>query len=249
MSYPRTAGPSPLPPARTTGGDVRGRGALAALLALALGALGALGAAAADALLAAKIVFEKPDGKEAFRLDPEGMTAELQIGEDRLATYALDGARLKITLERGASGGSIEASAERDRYTLFGADSKSVERVLVREPDGDWKLQDAKEIALAEMKLRDDGYKLTDGKGAEAGRLKVKGDEKSLRDAAGTEVLETGDAIPPLAAACFQLPALTLPQKGAFAMAIIAWPPKAAPAKETPAKETPGKEPPAAPGR
>lgn len=232
-------------PARTPT-PIRGASApgarVASILALiALPALGVLAAGDPPALLAAKIVFEKPDGKEAFRLDPEGAAAELQsAGGEKLATYERHEDKLRLILERGAVAGTVEASAERDRYTLRAADGKTVERVLRREPDGDWELLDRDEKVLAELKLRDDGFKIVDAKGTEAGRVKVKGEEKSLRDATGAEVLETSGAIPALAAACFQSPALTLPQKGAFALAIILWPAASAPAKDAEKGAKPG---------
>jgi hypothetical protein len=178
-------------------------------------------------LLQEEIEFQKASGDEAFRLDPESDTAELQLaGGKRLATYERVGKnKLRFILKRGEVGGTIEPNKARDRYTLRGPDGKKIERILIREPDGDWQMTDAKEKVIVELKLRDFGFKVVDARDREIGRIKVKGDKISLRDGAKKEILTTKDTKNTLLAACFQLEGLTLPTKGAFAMAVITWPP------------------------
>ncbi len=207
----------------------RRRFALALTAAVALCTLGA----GDTPLIREKIEFKKANGDEAFRLDPEAGGVELQLpGEKKLAAYERVGDKIHILLKKSSIEGTVEASKKHDRYTLRGADGKKVERILAVEPDGDWQVLDANEKLLRKLKLRDNGFKVVDAEDQEVGRIKVSKDKISLRDVGGKEVLYTKSSVHPLAAACFQLDGVTLPAKGALAVAIILWPPKEEKKKE-----------------
>ncbi|MHC4936977.1 MAG: hypothetical protein ACYTGJ_12255 [Planctomycetota bacterium] len=177
-------------------------------------------------LVPAKIEFDGKDGKEVFRIDPEGPEAELQSGAGRktLATYARAGDAITIELPKKDALSRVTADRKGAKYLLSGPDGKTRWR-LEREPDGDWELLDADGKEHAKLKLRDDGFKVVDAEDTERGRVKKKEDKLSLRNAAGEEILRTRDTRDELAAACFLLPGLTFPEKGGFALALIVLPP------------------------
>ena len=180
-----------------------------------------------DSFLAKKIEFDNKDGDEAFRLDPEGSEVELQTagGKKRLASYQKKDATILIELPKRGVTGSVEVDADREIFTLKN-ETGVVQWTLEREPDGDWRLCDAKKTLKVKLKLRDDGYKLVDAEDNEKGRIKVKEDKISIRNGEKKEVLRTKDTRSPLVAACFNLEGLTMPQKGALALAVLSWPPK-----------------------
>ena len=183
------------------------------------------GLASADTpLIAKKIEFDDANGDEAFRFDPESQGVELQRakGKKRLATYERSGKKLTIDLPKIGDGGSVEFNGKQMHFQL--RDAKGTVRwVLMQEPDKDWRLSDPAGKLHCKLKLRDDGYKLVDAKDETQGRIKVKEDKISIRDGKGKEVLRTKDTRSALAAACFQLKGLSMPEKGAFALAAITY--------------------------
>ncbi len=185
---------------------------------------------AVNQLIEGKIEFEREDGSDAFVLDPEaGKTVELQTGsEKRLATYIRKGSRLDVDLPKKGLTARVEVSKERDRYILKSANGKLVKWTLLLEPDGDWRLLNAEGQRVLKVKLRDDGYKIVNAEDEQLGRVKIKSSKISIRDKSGKEVLRTDDTRSALAASCFQLTGLTMPEKGAFAVAVLAWPSKLA---------------------
>ena len=185
-------------------------------------------AGAADPpLLEKKIEFDKEDGEEAFRLDPEGSEVELQTagGKKRLATYEKKGSELTIELPKIGAAGSVSIDEKRERFSIKD-NSGTVKWLLLREPDADWKLTNAKEELKLKLKLRDDGYKMVDADDAKKGTVKVGEERISARNSKGKVLLRTKDTRSALAVACFTLEGLTLPEKGALAIAILTWPPK-----------------------
>ena len=81
---------------------------------------------------------------------------------------------------------------------------------------------------VLKMKVRDDGYKIVNADDQQLGRVKLRSSKISIRDKSGKEVLKTDDTRSALAASCFQLAGLTMPEKGAFAVAVLTWPAKLA---------------------
>ena len=206
----------------------RNRLASAVLIALVVCVLGPPSAVFADTpLLAKKIEFDGADGEELFRLDPESAGVELQRakGKKRLATYEREGKKLAIDLPKVGDGGSVEFNGKQMHFQL--RDAKGTVRwVLLQEPDKDWRLTDPAGKLHCKLKLRDDGLKLVDASDTTHARIKVKEDKISIRNGDGKEILRTKDTRSALAAACFQLKGLSMPEKGAFALAAITYLPK-----------------------
>ena len=185
-------------------------------------------AAQDSSLLKDKVEFDGKDGKEIFRLDPEGPEAELQAagGRKTLATFAKKERVITVELPKSDDLSTVTVDAKKTKFT-FADPAGKTRWVLEREPDGDWELFDGAGKLKLELKHKDYGYKIVDGADdeTEKGRVKKKEDKISLRNAKGDEVIRTKDTTNALAAGCFLLEGLSLTEKAAFAVAILVFEP------------------------
>ncbi len=141
-----------------------------------------------------------------------------------LARFTLDAGRLRIERVPHELAGFVVPAGEGGRgLQILDARGGKLIYQLVREPDGDLKLEDGNRKLLYKMKLRDYGFKTVDAGGAVQSRVRVKPGKVSLRDATGRTTLSTEEEIAPAAAACFTLGDLPLVYQTGLALGIIHW--------------------------
>ena len=171
------------------------------------------------------IEFDGLDSARVMKLVPRRERVKLEDANgELLARFTLDAGRLRVeraprelvgfVVPAGEGGGGLQILDARGGKLIY---------QLVREPDGDLKLEDHDKNVLYVLKLRDYGFKTVDAGGAVQSRVRVKPEKVSLRDASGRTTLSTRDAIPPAAAACFTLGDLSLEFQTGLALGVIHW--------------------------
>ncbi len=171
------------------------------------------------------IKFDGPDSARVMSLVPRKEWVKLEgANGELLARFTLDGGRLRVEREPRELAGFIALAGEGGRgLQILDARGGKLIYQLLREPDGDLKLEDGNRKLLYKMKLRDYGFKTVDAGGAVQSRVREKPGKVSLRDATGRTTLSTEDGIPPAAAACFTLGDLPLVYQTGLALGIIHW--------------------------
>jgi hypothetical protein len=175
--------------------------------------------------LAHPIKFDGPGDARVMKLVPRKEQVKLEGAHgELLARFAMDGGRLRVEREPHEAAGFIAPPGEgaRGLQVLDGSGGKLMYQLL-REPDGDMRLEDDAGKLLYKLKLREYGFKTVDASGAVQSRVRVKPGKVSLRDATGQTTLSTEDEIPPAAAACFTLVDLPLAYQTGLALGIIHW--------------------------
>jgi hypothetical protein len=151
--------------------------------------------------LQAKIKFKEADGDTAFSLKPQADGAKLvDAGEQELARFNLDGAKLKIKDPNDTVLGYVIASP--GKYKIEDPDQAVELWKLQVQDDGDWKLEDGNERLIYKIKRRDYGFEIEDAADNSMYKVKLKDDKTSLRDASEQTVLSTKDPIPLIAVTC-----------------------------------------------
>ncbi len=171
------------------------------------------------------IEFDGLDSARVMKLVPRRERVKLEDANgELLARFTLDAGRLRIEREPRELAGFIALPGEGGRgLQILDARSGKLIYQLLREPDGDLKLEDGNRKLLYKMKLRDYGFKTVDAGGAVQSRVRVKPGKVSLRDATGRTTLSTEEEIAPAAAACFTLGDLPLVYQTGLALGIIHW--------------------------
>ena len=171
------------------------------------------------------IKFDGPDSAGLMKLVPRRERVKLEDANgELLARFTLDAGRLRVERAPRELVGFVVPPGEGGRgLQILDARGGKLIYQLVREPDGDLKLEDHGHNVLYVLKLRDYGFKTVDAGGAVQSRVRVKPKKVSLRDASGRTTLSTRDAIPPAAAACFTLGDLSLEFQTGLALGVIQW--------------------------
>lgn len=171
------------------------------------------------------IEFDGLDSARVMKLVPRRERVKLEDANgELLARFTLDAGRLRVERAPRELAGFVVPAGEGGRgLQILDARGGKLIYQLVREPDGDLKLEDGNRKLLYKMKLRDYGFKTVDAGGAVQSRVRVKPGKVSLRDATGRTTLSTGEEIAPAAVACFTLRDLPLEYQTGLALGIIHW--------------------------
>jgi len=156
--------------------------------------------------LAEKIVFK---GEQRLELKPKDDGAKL-VGEgDReIARYNAKDGGYKIKDASDAVLGYVKGEG---RKIKIEGPNKEPLYYLVRQDDGDYKLEDGHEALLYKVKVKPDGRKIEDASGTKIGEVKVKDDHTELRDASDGDRYKTREAVSPDAVACLGFDKVALP--------------------------------------
>ncbi|TDJ05926.1 MAG: hypothetical protein E2O71_10010 [Deltaproteobacteria bacterium] len=171
------------------------------------------------------IEFDGLDNARVMKLVPRRERVKLEDANgELLARFTLDAGRLRVERAPRELMGFVVPAEEGGRgLQILDARGENLIYQLVREPDGDLRLEDHGHNVLYVVKLREYGFKTVDAGGAVQSRVRVKPEKVSLRDASGRTTLSTRDAIPPAAAACFTLGDLSLEFQTGLALGVIHW--------------------------
>ncbi len=173
-----------------------------------------------------EIIYEfRPNLESYFKLVPRRERVKLEDANgELLARFTLDAGRLRVERAPRELAGFVVPAEEGGRgLQILDARGAKLIYQLVREPDGDLRLEDHGHNVLYVLKLREYGFKTVDAGGAVQSRVRVKPEKVSLRDASGRTTLSTRDAIPAPAMACFTLGDLSLEFQMGLALGIIHW--------------------------
>ncbi len=168
-------------------------------------AAGKAGQAAPTTTVAAgKIKVKDGAGAVAFSLKPKADGGKL-VGPDEaeMARFNRNGDKLKVKTATDEVIGYVVGAG--DRFKVTGPDQAEVRFKLIRQADGDWKLEDGKDTLLLRIKKRDYGFEIEDAGDRSLSKTKLKEGKTSLRDAADRTLFSTTDAVRPEAFACLGL--------------------------------------------
>lgn len=152
--------------------------------------------------LNAKVKWKRDGETEAYSLKPKDDGAKLvDANEQELARYNVDSSgKIKIKDAADVVLGYVNGDLEKVKLKDPN-DQEIVLLQLIRQDDGDFKVEDGAETLLAKIKRRDYGWKMEDASGTELGKLKVKDGKTSVRNPGDETVLYTKDVFGSLAAA------------------------------------------------
>lgn len=162
-----------------------------------------------------KLKFKAADAAGSFALKVREDGAKLVDAEEHeLARIRVeDDGRVKFKDAADTALGSVHGASP--QWHLKDA-AGAVVFQLVRQDDGDLKVQDGKGALLFRVKVRDYGAEIEMPDDRSLFKAKRKDGGLSIRDAADTTVLRSNDPGDAQAAALLVLPGLTLPQRAAL---------------------------------
>jgi len=198
--------------------------ALAALCGLVLAACGEPGAAlpgqpvapagTAPASYLAKVKWKAAAAAESFAIKVKEDGAKLvDAQENELARLRAEPGKVRIKDAAEQPLGAVHVKAS--QWHLKDAAGKVLFQ-LVRQDDGDLKLQDGGGSLLFRIKRRDYGAEVETPDDRSLFKAKRKNGGLALRDAEEATVLSSDEAGDPQAAALLVVPGLTLPQRAAL---------------------------------
>lgn len=161
----------------------------------------------------AKIKFKAADPARSFSIKVREDGAKLVDGaENELARIRIEpDGRIKVKDAADKPLATVTGAAP--QWHLKDAESGQVLFQLVRQDDGDLKLEDGAGRLLYRIKKRDYGAEVETPDDQSLFKSKLKSGGLSIRDAADQTVLSSNDATDPQAAALLVVTDLTLPQR------------------------------------
>ncbi|MCA9175820.1 MAG: hypothetical protein KDB14_15145 [Planctomycetales bacterium] len=153
-----------------------------------------------------KVKVKSGDGKTRYSIKWRTDGAKLVDAEEReLARYTTSEHKLKVKDPEDKVLGYIVGNAREGRVKVEGPDQETELFKLIRQEDGDWKLEDNADKLLIRIKKRDYGYELEAPDDKSLSKVKPRNGKTSLRDPADKTVLYTQSPIDALAFACLGL--------------------------------------------
>lgn len=150
------------------------------------------------------ISLQDDQGHKLFELKPRDDGAKLFDGAGKeLARFVLSESKVKIKDSADKPLGNIDIHSEKLRLEI--GEQKTVALTLQRQPDGDWKVENAKGQRIGTIKIRDYGAELEDPQKKSLYKVKMKSGKTSLRNADDKSVYTTHDHVLPAAMACLGL--------------------------------------------
>ncbi len=167
--------------------------------------------------LTQKVVFK---GEKRLEIKPKDDGAKLVgEGEQEIARYKVKGDAYKV---KNPSDEAIGYIKPRGNKIKIEGPNKEVWFVLVRQDDGDLKLEDGHDTLIYKVKVKGENRKIEDASGTKIGEVKVKDDHVELRDASDNDRLKTHDKADPDAVACLGFDRVDLPLRVGLFVAIQA---------------------------
>lgn len=172
------------------------------------------------------IKFDGPDGARSLKILPRPGMVKLEDGEDRLlARFKLVGERLEV--ERGEPRELLGFVARPPDGSpgihILAPEQGKVRYRVLREPDGDVRLENGAGTLLYKLKKRDYGFKTVDARDRVQSRLRQRSSKVSVRDATGETTLSTDDPVSPAAAAFLTLGSLPVESRVALLLGVVHW--------------------------
>lgn len=158
--------------------------------------------------LAERINLKNADGQRAFEIKPESNGAKL-VGPDEkeIARYHVADHTLKIKDDADKVLGHIVR--HEDAYKIEDAERKNVLFKIAGKDNGDWSVEDGKQVRLYRIKKRDYGFEIESAAEESVAKVKLKEGKASLRNAKDVTLLSTKNHVSQLGLACIGLDKIT----------------------------------------
>jgi len=156
----------------------------------------------------AKIKIKTGEGAAAYSIKWKDDGAKLvDENEQELARYNVSdgGRKLKIKDPEDQVIAYLVGSAGSGRIKVEGADQETELFKLIRQDDGDWKLEDSSDKLLVRIKVRDYGAELESAADVSLYKVKARDGKTSLRDAKDKTLWYSNSPVRPLSFACLGL--------------------------------------------
>lgn len=167
-----------------------------------------------------KIKFKTEGGSDLFSLKQQADGAKLVDGkEQELARIKVDNPG-KIKLKNAADKTLGYVVVKQGYWKLENPEQNKDLYILRKQNNGDYKLEDAANREVYQVKPRDNGLEILTSNNQLVYKIKVKEGKTSLRNSSEKTIFSTKSSISPIAFACFGFDVLTREQQAALAYAV-----------------------------
>jgi hypothetical protein len=157
-----------------------------------------------------KVKIKMEDGRTGFSIKWMHDGAKLVDAEEReMVRFNASGDKLKIKDDQDNVLGYLVGRGDRVKIEDPSQQQKLFQ--LVRQADGDWKLEDASDQLVCRVKVREYGMEIESPGKDSLYKIKQRDGKTSLRDASDVTKMYTKAPVSAVAFACFGLDALELP--------------------------------------